>query len=129
MRAQHVAACQHGEVLQHDGVEERGHQLVGRRPLLLQTVDVSLGEHAALAGYLMQLDPSVSLMAKLLWWNPKFGVDLVDDRAGAAGALVVHRRDLLLAAGLLVFLEDDDLGVLSTKFHHRVHLRVKLLNG
>ncbi len=31
------------------------------------------------------------------------------------GALVVHRRDLLLAAGLGVFLEDDDLGVLAAQ--------------
>ncbi len=59
----------------------------------------------------------------------QLGVDLVDDRAGPAGALVVHRRDLLLASALRVVLEDDDLGVLPAELDHGVHLGVELLDG
>ena len=44
------------------------------------------------------------------------------------GALVVHRGDFLLAAGLRVFLEDDDLGVLPAQFHHRTAFGIKLLD-
>ena len=65
MRAQRVAARQHAQVLQHDGFEQRRHQLVGRDAHFLQAVDVGLGEHAALAGDRVQLDPVVALLAKL----------------------------------------------------------------
>ena len=66
VRAQRVAARQHAEVLQHDGVEQRGHQLVRRHALFLQAVDIGLGEHAALAGDVMQLDPVVAQVAQLV---------------------------------------------------------------
>ena len=56
-RQQRVAARQHREVLHDDGFEQRRHQLVGRDAHLLQTVDIGLREHAALAGDGMQLDP------------------------------------------------------------------------
>ncbi len=128
MRAQRVAARQHGEVLQHDGVEQRSHQLVGRDALLLQAVDVGLGEDAALAGDGMQLDADVALIAQLGGGNLQLGIDLVDDGARAAGALVVHRGNLLLAAGVLVFLEDDDLGVLAAELDDRVHFGMELLD-
>ena len=82
----------------HDGFEQRGHQFVGRNAHLLQAVDIGFGEHAALAGHGMQLDALVAHLAELLGGNAQLGVDLVDDRARAAGALVVHRRHLLLAA-------------------------------
>ena len=129
MWAQRVAARQHGEVLQHDGVEQRRHQLIGRDALLLQAVDVGFGEDAALAGHRMQLDSGVALVAKLRGGNLQLGIDLVDDRARAAGALVVHRRNLLLAAGVLVLLEDDDLRVLPAQLDDRVHLGMQLLHG
>ena len=66
VRTQCVAASQHGEVLQNDGVEQRRHQLIRRDALLLQAVDVGFGEDAALAGHGMQLDSGVALVAKLL---------------------------------------------------------------
>ena len=121
---QRVAARQHGEILHDDGFEQRGHQLIGRHAHFLQAVDIGLGEHAALAGHGMQLDALVAHLAELFGGNAQLGVDLVDDRAGAAGALVVHRRNLLLAAGLRVLLEDDDLGVLAAQLDHRAALRV-----
>ncbi len=97
-------------------------------PCFLQAVDVGLGEDAALAGHGMQLDADVALVAKLCGGNLQLGVDLVDDRARTAGALVVHRRNLLLAAGVLVFLEDDDLGVLAAEFDDGVDFGVELLD-
>ena len=77
----------------------------------------------------MQLDAVIGQVRELGGGNLELGVDLVDDRAGAAGALVVHRGDLLLAAGLFVVLEDDDLGVLAAQLDDRVHLGVQLLDG
>ena len=128
MRQQGVAAGQHGQVLADDRVEQRCHQLVGRHAHLLQRVDVRLGEHAALAGDRVDLDPGVAHVRELVGRDLELGVDLVDDRAGATGALVVHRRDLLLLAGLGVFLEDDDLRVLATELDHRPALRIELLD-
>src|SRR5208283_128234 len=126
---QRVAARQHGEVLHHDGFEQRSHQLIGRHTHLLQAVDIGLGEHTALAGHGMQLDAAVAHLAKLLGGDAQLGVDLVDDRAGAAGAFVVHRRNLLLAAGLRIFFEDDNLGVLPAQFDHRTALGIEPLDG
>ena len=76
----------------------------------------------------MQLDADIAHLAKLVGGDVQLGVDLVDDGAGAAGALVVHRRDLLLAAGVGIFLEDDDLGVLAAQFDDRAALGVELLD-
>ena len=81
--------------------------------MLLQSVDVGFGKNPALSRYGMQLYPVISLLAELVCWDFELGIDLVDYCAGAAGALIVHRRNLLLAPGGLVFFEDDDLGVLS----------------
>ena len=75
------------------------------------------------------LRPRVAHLAKLVGGNPQLGVDLVDDRARAAGALVVHRGNFLLAAGFGIFLEDDDLGVLAAQFDDRAALRIQLLDG
>jgi hypothetical protein len=61
----------------------------------------------------VQFDPVVAHGAQLVGGYAELGVHLVDDGARAAGALVVHRGDLLLLAGLGILLEDDDLGVLA----------------
>ena len=45
-----LPAREDGEILQHDRVEQRRHQLGDGDALLLQAVDVGLREHAALAG-------------------------------------------------------------------------------
>ena len=57
-----MAAREHGQILQNDGIEERGHQLVGRKTLLLQAVDVGLGKDAALARYGMDAHASIGQM-------------------------------------------------------------------
>ena len=129
VRAQRMAAREHAQVLQHDRVKKRRHQLVGWRANLLQAVDVGLGEYAALPRHFVQLDAVISLIAELGDGNFQLGIDLVDDRAGSASALVVHRRDFFLAAGFLIVLEDDDLGVLPAEFDHRIHFGMHLLDG
>src|SRR5213079_2619087 len=72
----------------------------------------------------MQPETHVAHLAKLLGWNLEFGVDLVDDRASPAGALVIHRGNLLLLARRLVGLEDDDLGILPAEFHDALHVGI-----
>src|SRR5215472_4301480 len=118
MRTQGVAARQHGQILQHNGIEQRRHKLIRRDSLLLQAIDVSLGEDAALSRYRMQLDSRVALVTQLFGGNLQLGVDLVDDGARTPGALVVHRRDLLLAPCILVLFEDYDLGILPAELDH-----------
>jgi hypothetical protein len=94
----------------------------------LQTVDICFCEDSALAGYLVQLHAKITLIRKLDSRYLQLGIDLVDDRSCAACALVVHRRYLLFASSLFVIFEDDDLGVLTTQFDNRVHLRMRLLD-
>ena len=73
--------------------------------------------------------PLIFLLGEQVDGNFQLGVDLVDDRAGAAGALVVHRRNFLFAAGFFVVLEDDDLGVLPAEFDDRIDFGVQLFDG
>ena len=94
----------------------------------MQAVDVGLGEHAAFAGDFMQFDPVIALKCQLGYRNLQLRIDLVDDRSGAAGALIVHRRNFFLAARLVVIFEDDDLRILSTQLNHRIHFGMQLLN-
>ena len=129
VRAQCVAAGEHAEVLQDDGFKERCHQLVGWRAGFLQAVDVGFGEDAALAGDFVQLDSVIALVGELGGGDLQLGVDLVDNRTGAACALVVHRRDLLLAAGLFVVFKDDDLRILPAEFDDGIDLGVQFLDG
>ena len=76
----------------------------------------------------MQLDAVVALLAEFLDRDFQLAVDLIDHRASAAGALVVHRRDFFLAAAFVVVLEDDDLGVLPAQLDDGIHLRMLLLH-
>ena len=129
VRTECVPAGEDAEILQDDGFKERCHQLVGRRAGFLEAVDVGFGEDAAFAGDFVQLDAVIALVGELGGGNLELGVDLVDDCAGAARALVVHRRDLFLAAGLFVVLEDDDLRVLPAELDDGIDLGVQLLDG
>src|SRR5262249_6753399 len=119
VRPKSVAPSEDGEVLPNDRLEERCHELWRSHTHFLQGIYVGLGENAALACYRVQLETVVAHFAELLGGNPKLGVDLVDDRSGAACTLVVHRWDLLLFACLRVFLEDNDLRILPAKLDHR----------
>ena len=125
---QGVPAGEHREVLQNDGVEQGRHQLIGRDTLLLQAVDIGFRKDAAFACDRMQLDAGVALVAEFFGGNLELRVDLVDDGARASRAFVVHRRDFFLAAGVPVFLEDDDLGILPAQFNDRVHFGVQLFD-
>ena len=82
---------------------------------------MAFGKDTALTSNRMQLDSVVALIAELVGRDLQLGIDLVDDRAGTAGTLVIHRGDLLFASTGLVLFEDNDLGILSAKFDHRVH--------
>ena len=126
--AQSVAARQHAQILQDDGLEEGGHQFVRGRAGFLQAIDVGLSKNAALAGNLMQLDAVISLVGKLGCGNLELRVDLVDDRARSARALVVHRRNLLFSSRLLIVFEDDDLRILASQLDDGIHLGVQLLD-
>ena len=128
MRPQRMPARKNAQVLQDDRFKQRCHQFVGRRSDLLQTVDVGLRENAALARDFVQLDAVIFLLREFGCRNLQLGIDLVDNGACAARALVVHRRDLLLATSRVVVFEDDDLGVLPAKFDDRINLGMQLLD-
>ena len=98
-------------------------------PLLSQSVDVGFGEDATLARNRMEFDAGVTLITEFCSWNLELRIDLVDDGACTAGALIVHRRNFFLAASVFVLFEDDDLGVLPAQLNDRIHLGVHLLHG
>ena len=129
MRAQCMPPRQHAEILQHDSFKQRRHQLVRRRSHFLQTVDVGFREYAALSGHFVQLDAFVFLFGQLDRRNFQLGIDLVDHGAGAARALIVHRRNLLLAPSLIIVLEHDNLRVLPPEFDHRIDLGMELFDS
>ena len=128
MRPQRVATRKHAEVLQYDRFKQRSHQLVRRRSFFLQAIDVSLGEDPAFPCHFVQLDAVVALQAQRFSGNLQLGIDLVDHRARAAGALIVHRRDLFLAPAFRIVLENDDFGVLAAELNHRVNFRMHFLD-
>jgi hypothetical protein len=97
VRTQGVAARKHAQVLQHDGIEQGSHQLFGWRAQLLQAVDVGFGEDAALARDLVELEAAIAQAAEFDDGDAQLDIDFVDHRARAAGALVIHRRDIFLA--------------------------------
>ena len=109
---QRVAARQHGEVLHHDRVGERAHDLFRRDARLDEIHDIRLGEDSALRRDVMQLVGVELEGGELLGGQPDLDHALVDRRARAGGALVVHRRRRGLP-GFPAVLEDDDLRVLS----------------
>ena len=93
----------------------------------MQTVNICLGEDAALPCHLVQLDAVVTLLAEFFNGDLELRIDFVDDCARAAGALVVHRWNLLLAPALFVVFENDNLGVLTAEFDDRIHFWVEFL--
>ena len=124
-----MAASEHAQVLQNDRFKQRRHQFISRGAHLLQTVDIGLSEDPAFSGDFVQLDTVILLLAKFQRWNLQFGIDLVDDRTSAARALIVHGWNFLLAAGFLVVLEHNDLGILTAELNHRIDLGMHLLHG
>ena len=125
---QGAPAREHAQVLQDDGVEERGHQFLGGDAALLEAVDVGLGEDPALARDGVHLEADVGEGAERLGRDLQLGRDLVDDHAGPAGALVVHRHRLARSP-LALLLEDDDLGVLAAELDDRADVGVAAFDG
>ena len=128
VRTQSVAASEHAEVLKNDGLKQRGHQFIGGCAYFLQAVDVGFRKHTAFSGNFMQLDAVVTLIGEFLDRNFELGIYFVDDGAGTSGALVIHRRNLLFATGIIVIFEDDDLGVLPAELDHGIDFRMQLLD-
>ena len=124
-----MAAGEHGEVLQDNGVKKRGHQLGGRKSLLLQAVDVGLGKDAAFARDGMDAHAPIGQLRHLIGGNVQLGLNLVNDRAGAARAFVVHRGDLPAPSAADFGLEYDDLGVLAAEFDDRLGIGMQLLDS
>jgi hypothetical protein len=77
----------------------------------------------------VQLQAIVALITQFLCWDAQLSVDLVDDRSGAPGALIIHARDFFLAAGFRIFFEDDDLRILSTQLDHRADFGMQFFYG
>ena len=129
LRHQRMAAGQHAEILQHNGVKQRGHQLGWRKPLLLQAVNVGLGKDAALARDRMDAHTAIDKVRQLIGGNLQLGLNLIDDRARAARALIVHRSDLPAPSAADFSFEKNDLGVLAAEFNHRLRFGMHLLNS
>jgi hypothetical protein len=124
---QRVAARQHRQVLQHDRVGQRAHDLARRNPGLDQVDDVGFGEDAALGGDVMQPRRIPFQILDLVAGHADFDQALVDRRAGARRALVVHRRGRALSSGC-VLREHDDLGVLAAEFDDAAGLGMQRLH-
>ena len=107
-----MTAREHTQILQNNSLEEGSHQFIGGSAGLLQTVDIGLRKHTALTGDLVELYAVVGLIGQFGRGNFQLGIDLVDNCARAAGALIVHGRNLLLASRLFIVFEDNDLRVL-----------------
>ncbi len=124
-----VAASQNGQVLHHDGVRKRAHDLVGRDACLHEIDNVGLGKDPALGRYVVEMRVIEVEGQRLFGRHADLDHALVDGGAGARGAFVVHRRDGRLVARLLVLLEDDDLRILATELDDRPRIGVQRLDG
>ena len=113
-----------------DGVEGGQGDVGPLRPLDQQGLDVRLGEHAAPTGDAVDGLPLGGQLLELVRRHIQQGGDLVDERAGAAGAAAVHPHvgGLELSGGLVI-VEEDHLGVLSAQLHGGADLGVQGPDG
>jgi hypothetical protein len=75
-RTEGLSAGQDRQVLLDDGLEERRHQLVARHALLLQSVDVRLGEDPAAPRDGVESQPLVALLAERVGGDPQLGPEI-----------------------------------------------------
>ena len=88
------------------------------RPLDQQRLDIGLGEHAAPAGDAVDGLALSGQLLELVGGDAEQGGDLVDEGTGATGAAAVHAHiGGLEAAGGLVKVEENHLGVLAAQLH------------
>ena len=126
-RLQRLSAGEHREILNDDGVKQRGHQLPRRNALLLQSGNVGFGKDAALACNRMNLKSVILLLQQFFGGEIQLGGDLLNHGAGSAGTFVVHGGDLLTRL-LASLLKDNDLRVLAAEFNHRLDIGEKALD-
>ena len=129
---QGVTAGEDREVLMHDGVGQRVHNLVRRDPGLDQVDDIGLGEHPTLCGDVVELRRVELQVAHRLLRHADLEHALVDGRPGARRALVVHRRERrLFGLSVLVLCraEHDDLGVLPAELDDGSDVGMELLDA
>ena len=100
------------------------------RPLDQQGLDVRLGEDAAASGDVVDVGAPCRQGLELVRLHVEQGGDLVQKRAGAAGAAAVHPHvgGHKTAQGLVV-VEKDHLGVLPAQLHGSAGLGIQRLHG
>ena len=113
-----------------DGMEGGEGDVLPPATLVQNGLDICLGKDAAAAGDAVDRGACRRQGFKVLRRHLQKGGDLVDERAGAAGAASVHAHvgggELL---GLRVEIEEDDLGVLAPQFNGRPGLGVEVAHG
>ncbi|MPM47273.1 hypothetical protein SDC9_93981 [bioreactor metagenome] len=115
--ADRPAAGQPGHRLGGDGPEDRGGQVLGRRTLVDQRLDVGLGEHPAARGDRVDVRGRRGEGVQTGGVGVQQAGHLVDEGAGATGAAAVHP---LLGGRVQV----GDLGVLAAELDHHVGVGV-----
>src|SRR5262245_30738273 len=107
-RLQRVAAREHREVLGNDRIGQRTEDLVRGNPGLDEVDDVRLGKDAAFGGHVVELRWIPRQPAGLIRVHARLDHALVNRGPRARGALVVHRGDRALVAGLFLLLKQND---------------------
>ena len=120
-----VAARENREVLHHDRISQRAHDLVGRDARLDEIDDVGFCEDAALGRNVVQVLVVEMKIESLFGRHADLDHALVDCGARARSAFVVHRGDGRLVASSLVLFEDDDLRVLTAELDDRARVGVE----
>ena len=77
----------------------------------------------------MDAHTAIDKVRQLIGGNLQLGLNLIDDRARAARALIVHRSDLPAPSAADFSFEKNDLGVLAAEFNHRLRFGMHLLNS
>ena len=109
-----------GHRLIHHGLEDRGRHVLLPAALVEDGLDVALGKDAAAGGDGVDLLVAQAQLVQLVHRHVHEGGHLVDESAGAAGA--VH--PLLQRAA-----EKDDFGVLAAQFDDRIGVGYVLVDG
>ena len=98
-----------------DGVESRQGDIGPAGALVEEGLDVGLGKDAAPARDAVHLPALGRQGLELVRGHPQQGGDLVDERAGAAGAAAVHPHIRGGEGAVLLLAEKDDFGVLAAQ--------------
>ena len=109
-----------------NGVEGGQGNIRPLRPLDQQGLDIRLGEHTASAGDAVNRLSLSRQLFKFIRRNIQQRGDLVNKSAGAPGTAAIHPHVRgLQAAGILVIVEEDHLGVLAAQLHCGTHVGIQ----